>query len=1845
MRFIKSFCLIMLIMPLYTYSLTSGPTQPEFTSFEPVDVTDLVNLPTGDFTYVLPLGEVKGPAGVGYPVALSYHAGIMNEQEASWVGLGWTLNAGAITRMVRGSADDACNDPIYSYMYLKGEEGWSFNLGAGWGPVGGSIGFSNKGFQGITSISVGYGFGPFSLGMSVSKDLITMGVGFGTPGQIGIGGGVGLQINTSALDIKPYAYVGLSANGISVASFSISSKNQMNVSVAGGSFNAAQHNEGGINSWSSGFGLTLPLPYGYRIDFGYSSYGWNFEQLVKGKVFGYLYHSLKNGRQVDTYNKILQKYPAPSGEYVEGVEPLLTAQSIIENVPKLEYIKGNTDIVLPAQDIYNVTGQGISGTFKPFAYKAIKVGTTEDEYDGAFGEIANDTIRTPFNDHPEKFGFNYKDGIVFRMLGEASMNLIDDVKGYINDSSECKNIDNLEDGAGRTYGTRIEPIFGSDAGPKEKLSGFIITDMEGKSYYYTLPLFTWGQVTYTSKDQVIPANGQFLLDKGTNYSYRYETTPYAITWLLTAITGPDYIKTTFDTTWAIWEEKIRPHQGDYGYWVSFRYEYGREITNTTGLPECKIMTDSDREKEDVSDFIRHKKANYLWRDPYNGFKSKPGSSDSKYSAQLGYKEITYLKSIETSSEIAYFRTSSRYDGVGPSTSSYPTAKEYNFGEDQVEGEITTAPDPGFYAEVVPRKPGQYLKVKIPKSEFNNNWEIGDELCRLNISVDRHGKSLLRKVTVKANNINEVIVLYDNTGWKFDSTGKPITPTQEQMINACSMGDLVSRKFFTADNKFTGYNNGMKYAKCFYIGEENDSNVLFITSYYITQYDVNAQTHFVVTWDPIIFGDFWAVFFLKRVDNVRISGGRLNRYDNSTFSSNIITRYQKKLDEVAWYSKAEYPYLNPKFDPGEEGAEETFPWKDSLPYPQSYRRAKLRYNYELAKNTPNSYNIDNKTIGNGGRLTLKEVRMEAGLEEKSISMPPYLFTYQNADTLYQSYENADKWGYRLTEDQKANGDVYFNDTVGVDWNLSEILLPSCSKISVSYKRDKVFGVEGALHRIRDLDDQGDGLSDRSYDWKNYDFIKWDKKNKTHYYTGGLAPKYDPDWGIEAPVEYNSNEGYPIVKCSEKPQKGDYFYALAYFVNERDAGLGNIETEYHRHLRSLYCIEDVVDQGEDKYLLKGDFGFLFWKCIDIGCDKCKGNSVVLYILRPRRIYGDGIRVNKINCSSISVKNTIEYTYPDGDIEVLPENAVPWQIFSKTYKYTVDKHSNGNIESWVCGRKGKVSMVNDGYNGGNTTVIYPSVNVSQTDESLNRKYGFTKYHFYTTKDIINGQKIIDQESDYHGNTKVVDRSAIVGQIKGIEYFNSDSVLIKVNQLQYTFGDCLGNIYYNSIDSTINGAEKPIGLVRERVIKMGKDSDDSMYHVKGITTISYFLPFQTKITEKDYRTKSEKIFGLFNALTGKAMAVSDKKKVEFSIPNYLISDEDMKRKIVEKNAIELPGLSGTIGTSFIPERLINLLSLQYNEIDKNDKILKADATKYILQEFNFYNEKIPSNQYRINLHIKYAWKGRNKNENFKWFQHDSTKQWQRITKIDSIDAYSRQIQVTDPDDIQSVMLYHPYINGIIAIIQNAKADEVGVFTCDYDDYLNLNENKMSIEDDWLDKSNGWFKKITPGGEVKVVNDPIHFGNKTLYVKNSWGPSKKITTYKNQNYTFSAWVYRNTIEPVMLKITKMNKDSDSIGKQIAPFVFNTTLRKWEKISCTIPKDSLIDLPDSSLIEITLGKNGLVNFYVDDIRFYPSRSLIKTFYYDQQLAMPITFVDENDRALYFKYDEFGRVIEKGVLKD
>ena len=140
---------INLLAPSFSYALTSGPAEPETQGFKPAGVSDMVDLQNGSFKYNIPLLDIDG-----YPINLNYESGVGIDDEASWVGLGWSLNPGAINRQVRGIPDDFSGDTIETDNHVKpnitvgGRAFFKYELdGIAFGTI--SIGLFNNNYTGV----------------------------------------------------------------------------------------------------------------------------------------------------------------------------------------------------------------------------------------------------------------------------------------------------------------------------------------------------------------------------------------------------------------------------------------------------------------------------------------------------------------------------------------------------------------------------------------------------------------------------------------------------------------------------------------------------------------------------------------------------------------------------------------------------------------------------------------------------------------------------------------------------------------------------------------------------------------------------------------------------------------------------------------------------------------------------------------------------------------------------------------------------------------------------------------------------------------------------------------------------------------------------------------------------------------------------------------------------------------------------------------------------------------------------------------------------------------------------------------------------------------------------------------------------------------------------------------------------------------------------------------------------------------------------------------------------------------------------------------------------------------
>ncbi|HWZ16551.1 MAG TPA: hypothetical protein VNW95_15030 [Mucilaginibacter sp.] len=230
---------INLLLPPACLALTSGPSQPETHSFQPAGVSDMVDLFTGGLKYNIPLLDVDG-----YPINLNYESGSGMDDEASWVGLGWNVNVGAINRQVRGIPDDMAGDDVESDNYTKPK----VTIG---GRVTGKFELFGKGKLIHATGSGSFGLGIFNdnytgIGAEVTANA---GISFQTANENAFTTSLGIGVNSSTasgVDVSPSLNLGISR--------SIADKT---VTYASLSASLGYNSRSGLKSLTLGSGFSL----------------------------------------------------------------------------------------------------------------------------------------------------------------------------------------------------------------------------------------------------------------------------------------------------------------------------------------------------------------------------------------------------------------------------------------------------------------------------------------------------------------------------------------------------------------------------------------------------------------------------------------------------------------------------------------------------------------------------------------------------------------------------------------------------------------------------------------------------------------------------------------------------------------------------------------------------------------------------------------------------------------------------------------------------------------------------------------------------------------------------------------------------------------------------------------------------------------------------------------------------------------------------------------------------------------------------------------------------------------------------------------------------------------------------------------------------------------------------------------------------------------------------------------------------------------------------------------------------------------------------------------------------
>lgn len=438
----KTMILVMgaqLVFPVAVSALTTGPSQPEVLSFEPVGTTDMVDLFTGDFVYNIPLLDIEG-----YPVNISYHSGPDMEQEASWVGLGWNINPGVINRTVRGLPDDFNGETIVKELSIKPEKNVKVGLAAGAELLGvGSPFISLNANMGLTlnasnyrgiSADITAGGGVNVLGM------VSAGVDMGISSQNGadVNYNLGLSFNSSMI-VKSDISAGLGL-GLSHGYNTRSGVKDMQLSASG------KVSYKGVTGANKRYSATVPIGLKNVVPVVTNSTRMTVlrgQLKMGGELFGiYPYaavHGMLSTMKYD-FNGSRKGYGYLYAQNAGDADILDFTRDRDGNINKtMKYLPaGNM-----TYDIYSVAGQGTGGSFRPFrndygsvfdplvSSHASEFGMELEAGAGSFIEVGTDLtfstteiISRPWDEHKRPFtrpkpGSGYEN-VYFKQAGEAT---------------------------------------------------------------------------------------------------------------------------------------------------------------------------------------------------------------------------------------------------------------------------------------------------------------------------------------------------------------------------------------------------------------------------------------------------------------------------------------------------------------------------------------------------------------------------------------------------------------------------------------------------------------------------------------------------------------------------------------------------------------------------------------------------------------------------------------------------------------------------------------------------------------------------------------------------------------------------------------------------------------------------------------------------------------------------------------------------------------------------------------------------------------------------------------------------------------------------------------------------------------------------------------------------------------------------------------------------------------------------------------------------------------------------------------------------------------------------------
>lgn len=381
---------------------SSGSGQAETSGYSLGSTNDLVDKFTGDFSYSIPLMDVEG-----YPIVLNYNSNVGMHSEASWVGLGWTLNVGSVSRDMRGIPDEFNGEQEITRTYHQREsstdglkQGTFVSLGKG--PEEGATGVNLSVNLGLTflhgdyySTMLGHGktldinlngalslsnedkswsVGPnFSIGYSSDSKN-----GIGTSSSIGLGGGYGKE--NEGVQASGDISFGKSWNSrVGTTSRSLG------FNVSGGKYNGEGFSNNREQGVSASFGTSMSIPFGTQssvpkvpLSSKTNGYQLNTKYFVTTGVGGMKLQAGVINQIYSTDNEILAKDNTISqpalGYFHNGKRHMYSSNIASAQYPVMDFDRGtsfeysenmaNLDFSMQTFDVFLVNAAGTSGAYR-----------------------------------------------------------------------------------------------------------------------------------------------------------------------------------------------------------------------------------------------------------------------------------------------------------------------------------------------------------------------------------------------------------------------------------------------------------------------------------------------------------------------------------------------------------------------------------------------------------------------------------------------------------------------------------------------------------------------------------------------------------------------------------------------------------------------------------------------------------------------------------------------------------------------------------------------------------------------------------------------------------------------------------------------------------------------------------------------------------------------------------------------------------------------------------------------------------------------------------------------------------------------------------------------------------------------------------------------------------------------------------------------------------------------------------------------------------------------------------------------------------------------------------------